>query len=299
MYRLQDKIGKGGYANVYKCVDHVGVRYVAKELPKSRNTRLRVRREVDVLKKLQYVTRVARYVDAFENDDNYYVIQEWCKGGDITMFLESRNDKLSENTVASIVRGTLRSLHHIHSNGVIHRDVKMSNIMFADKTDDAELKILDFGAAVLGGSNDIMDCYEHGITGTPWFLSPEALCHKICFASDIWSVGIMTYFLLSGSVPFNDWDNTQSPVMYKVFRSIFEDELKFNRPIWKEISEDAKEFISKCLQKDWSKRYLYAETALQSTWLQSSDCTDRFLGKPLEHCVPFLYDMNAMSIILE
>jgi len=260
---------------------------------------VRIQKEIDVLKKLQQVTRVARYVDAFENDDNYYVIQEWCKGGDIKMFLEGKNNRLSENTVASIVRGTLRSLHHIHMNGVIHRDIKMSNIMFADRTDDAEVKIIDFGAAVMGGSSEVMDCYEHGIIGTPWFLSPEALCHKVCFASDIWSVGVMTYHMLSGSVPFNDWENRNAPVMYKVFRSIFEDDVKFDSCIWQDISDDAKEFILKCLHKEWNRRYLYAEEALDATWLKRTDCADRFSGKPLEHCVPFLYDMNARSIVLE
>lgn len=299
MYRLQEVIGTGGYSKVYKCVDPVGVRYVAKALPKHINQRLRVQREIEILQKLHKVTRVARYVDAFEDDGNFYIIQEWCKGGDLKTYLGDHRN-YGENTVASILRGTLRGLYHIHQYGIVHRDIKTSNIMFSDLGEDSEIKLIDFGAAVVTDGN-VYDTYNVGIVGTPWFLSPEALCNKVCYASDLWSVGIMAYHMLSGKLPFNDWEHMDKPTMYGVFKSIFNDDVHFKEDVWKEVSDDAKEFIMHCLQKEWKDRPKSAKDALECSWLKRTDCADRFSGTPLEGCIPFDYEkqFDARSIILE
>lgn len=304
MYRLQEAIGRGGYSKVYKCVDKVGVRYVAKELPKCRNQRERVQNEIEVMKKLSNVTRVARYIDAFEDHENYYIIQEWCKGGDLKTYLGQHKNLFSENFVASVLRGTLRGLHHVHDHGIVHRDIKTSNIMFSDRTEDSEIKIIDFGAAVIidpHKATDVFDTYKVGIVGTPWFLSPEALCNRVTYASDLWSVGIMTYHMLSGVVPFNDKDNLTKPSTYGVFRSVFNDRLEFKEEVWKRVSNEAKEFILHCLEKEWRDRPQSASDALQSEWLRRTDCSDRFSGTMLKGCIPFSCekDFHAQSIVLE
>lgn len=297
MYTLQEKIGAGGYSNVYKCVDHVGVRYVAKVLPMKGNKRYRVQKEVDILKRLLDTTRVARIIDACEDQENYYIIQEWCKGGDIKSYV-GLYDVYGENTVASIVRGALRGLHHIHARGVIHRDIKAGNVLFADRTEDSEIKLVDFGAAVVThqGKNALIECDEKELVCTPWFVAPEVLGHKACYGSDIWSVGVLAYLLLSGRLPFNDKENPFDPRITSVFRSIFMDEPRFTGSAWKHISDDAKDFIKICLEKDHEKRWQKAEEALGHKWLRSSDCQDRFTGDPLLKCKPFEYeDLTGMA----
>lgn len=290
MYRLQEQIGKGGYSHVYKCVDHVGVRYVAKEMPKDRNKRIRVKNEIDFLKQLLPVTRVARYVDAFENNDNFYIIQEWCKGGDIKSYV-GLHQSYGENTIASIIRGTLRGLHHVHRQGIIHMDIKAGNVLFADTNQDAEIKLVDFGAALVGGCGlDLIEFPSKRLICTPWFVAPEVLGCKASYRSDLWSVGVLTYLLLCGNLPFNDIENPVKPDMHKIFRSIFQDEPSFTRSIWKDISPEAKYFITKCLEKDIEHRWKSAEEALEHEWLRSTDCTDRFSGQPLVGCMPFQYE---------
>jgi calcium-dependent protein kinase len=296
-YILQEKLGSGGYSSVYRCTDHVGVRYACKVLPIKENKRSRVQQEIEILTLLRDTTKVIKLVEACEDIQSFYIIQEWCKGGDIKDYLGTK-DMYGENTVASIVRGTLRGLYHIHKKGIIHMDIKGPNILFADKTDDAEIKLVDFGAAII--NNTGKDTIEtNGIVGTPWFISPEALGHTVSYKSDIWSVGVLAYQLLSGRMPFNDFKNPHKPSAPAIFRSIFMDEPSFEKQIWKGISDEAKSFIKMCLCKDFKKRPS-AEKALQHIWLTQTDCSDRFKGEQLV-CTPFRYEdytlMKAKSIL--
>jgi len=278
-YCLQDKLGSGGYSSVYRCVDNIGIRYACKILRKEQNKRERVRREVEMLYSLRHSTRVARFIDAREDADNYYIIQEWCKGGMLREYVR-KHDTYAENTVASIVRGVLRGLHHIHESGIIHRDIKGPNVMFADETPDAEIRIIDFGAAMYYDSSATDLVPSEDLVGTPWFMAPEALGHKFSPKSDIWSLGVLTYQLLSGKMPFNDVENPYRPSIIRLFKSIYTDPPMMEGSDWENISAEAKEFIQCCLKKQHEARPT-AEQALKHVWLTSTDCVDRFTGKAL------------------
>lgn len=290
-YFLHDKLGDGGYSSVHRCTDTVGIRYICKVLPKEKNKRGRVQTEVQILRMLSFSTKVPRIIDALEDDAAFYIIQEWCRGGPVQDYV-SVYDKYSENTVASIVRGVLRGLHHIHEAGVIHRDIKASNILLADKSEDAEVKICDFGSAVLF---DFDEVETTDLNGTPWFMSPESLSHKITPKSDVWSLGVMTYQLLTGRMPFNDWQNPRSPSVALVWRSILNEEPDWSSKYWGKVSPNAKSFVQACLSKSVKDRPSVLE-CLAHPWLAGSECTDRFKGTPLL-VKPFVYEdaslMNA------
>lgn len=286
-YVLQEQIGSGGYSSVYKCSDKLGIRYACKVLPMEKNKRHRVQKEIDILEKLVKSTRVARIIDACEDSSSYYIIEELCKGGGIKEYLGNYN-KYSENTVASIIRGVLRGLYHIHEKGIIHRDIKSHNILFSDTTKDSEIKIVDFGAAIYNTSKDAIYCEE--TIGTPWYMAPETINHMFAHKSDVWSVGILTYNLLSGDLPFDDEHRLNRPLA--VFKSILTKEVEFQNNVWNDISPDAIEFIKLCLQKEYQKRPC-SETALLHKWLTNTDCSDRFKGSSLI-CRPFVkYDTNV------
>lgn len=278
-YCLQEKLGSGGYSNVYRCVDNIGIRYACKVLKKDSNKRERVRQEVEMLNSLRHSTRVARFIDAREDADNYYIIQEWCKGGMLRDYVK-KHDTYAENTVASIIRGVLRGLHHIHGSGIIHRDIKGPNVLFADDTPDAEIRIIDFGAAMYYNCSVNNVVSSNDLVGTPWFMAPEALGHKFGPKSDIWSLGVLTYQLLSGKMPFNDTENPYRPSIIRIFKSIYIDPPMMEGSDWENISAHAKAFIQWCLQKEYVARPT-AEEALQHIWLTSTDCADRFTGQPL------------------
>lgn len=294
-YTLHEKLGDGGYGSVYMGRDPIGIRYAIKVLPRNKNKRDRVQNEVEVMKALVQSTRVPRFIEACEDDESFYIIQEWCKGGALKQYFSSK-DLYGENTVASIIRGVLRGLCHIHDRNIIHRDIKGSNIMLADPSDDAEVRLIDFGAAIWCKSETI-ECGD--MIGTPWFMSPEGLGHTFTFKSDVWSVGVLTYQLLSGKMPFNDIHNPTNPSLNIIFRMIFTHDPTYDSSVWTDISQDAKDFISKCLNKDYTQRPSSIE-ALNHPWLTKTDCNDRFTGTPLV-CSPFNFDdgtiMHARTMI--
>lgn len=301
-YTLHTKLGEGGYGNVHLCRDTYGNRFACKILPFEQNKRCRVQKELLVLEKLsRHTTRVPRLIDACEDNKSFYIIQEWCKGGVLKDYV-IEHERYSENLVASIVRGVLRSLVQIHQQNIIHRDIKGSNIMFADKSDDAEIKLIDFGAAIIHcGGNDSVETQD--MLGTPWFISPEGLSQKYHFKSDVWSIGVLTFQLLSGRMPFTDRANPFRPSLHLIFKSIFTDDpLKMmDKGVWNEISPEAKDFVRKCLIKEYVDRPS-AEEALMHPWLSKTDCQDRFLGTPLV-CKPFVYEdasiMQAQTMRVE
>jgi len=294
-YTLHNKLGQGGYSTVYKCTDAIGVRYACKQLPKQANKRSRVEQEIKIMQSLDS-PKLVRYVDAGEDDDNFYIISELCRGGVVKEYVANYGH-FAENTVASIIRGVLRGLVHMHEKGIIHRDIKSGNVLLADKSEDADVKIADFGTSIYEGAKTT------GIVGTPWFLSPESLCNACCTKSDVWSVGVMTYQLLSGVLPFNDREYPMNPRLRKLWLAILADDPKFTGTTWVDIDPDAIDFIKQCLQKEQINRP-DAITALRHPWLTRTDCNDRFKGQPLT-CHAFgaigaigAIDENAQTIHL-
>lgn len=296
-YTLHAKIGEGGYASVYKCTDAIGIRYACKVLPKDKNNRARVQKEIDIMKKLAHSPKIVQFVDAAEDEKSFYIIQELCRGGSVKEYM-TNYDNYSENTVSSIVRGVLRGLIHMHEQGFIHRDIKAGNILLGDQSDDADVKIGDLGTAIQC-EGEITEVEM--LVGTPWFLAPENLKHQYHYNSDVWSVGVLTYQLLSGRMPFNDNENPYQPSIAKIWKEILYENPKFAGNRWATISNDAIEFVQKCLVKNYKNRPTAIE-CLQDSWLTKTDCNDRFKGTTL-HCKPFKYEnatfMKAKTISID
>ena len=289
---MHEKLAEGGYSSVFKCTDHIGIRYACKVLPKNNNKRPRVSQEITVMEKLKFSPKIVSLVEAYEDIDAYYIVQEWCRGGSVQQYVQS-HPSYGENTVASILRGALRGLVHMHENNIVHRDIKAGNIMLGDTGEDANVKIGDMGTAIIMPTDDDVVTVDE-LVGTIWFMSPENLSHVYHKTSDVWSVGVLAYQLLTGMMPFNDNDNPISPNMLTICKQIIINEPKMHGHRWLGISDDAKDFVLACLQKDHTKRPS-AIHCLAHPWLTKTDCADRFKGTPLS-CLPFRYDEMAMTI---
>ena len=289
---LHDRLADGGYSSVYKCTDNLGIRYACKVLPKMNNKRSRVSREIEVMDILKYSPKVVSLVDAYEDDEAYYIVQEWCRGGSVQQYVQS-HPTYGENTVASILRGALRGLVHMHDKNIVHRDIKAGNIMLGDTSEDANVKLGDMGTAIfMPDSNSPVTVDE--LVGTIWFMSPENLSHVYHKTSDVWSIGVLAYQLLTGIMPFNDDNNPITPKVITICKEIITSEPKMHGNRWKDISDDAKDFVLACLKKDYMDRPSALE-CLAHPWLTNTDCADRFKGTPLS-CEPFKYDETAMTI---
>jgi calcium-dependent protein kinase len=245
------------------------------------------------MKTMQKSPKTVHFVDAGEDDEAFYIVQEWCRGGSVQEYIRNF-PSYGENTVASIVRGALRGLYHMHEKGIIHADVKAGNIFLGDTSEDADVKLGDMGTAIVSNKKEVE---VDSLVGTPWFMAPENLSHRYHTSSDVWSIGIMTYQLLCGKLPFNDRDNPLSPSMARIWKAILEEDPRMKGSKWDGVSEDAKDFVRLCLQKDYLLRPTAIE-CLSHPWLTKTDCSDRFKGVPLK-CQPFKYDENAMTIVMD
>lgn len=292
-YRLHEKLGSGGYSTVYKCTDTIGIRYACKVLPKDKTKRERITKEISIMKHMLHSPKVVRFIDACEDETSFYIIQEWCRGGSVHDYCKNF-DTYGENTVSSIIRGTLRSLCHMHEKGIIHADVKAGNVLLGDSSEDADVKLCDFGTSVILYDNDFIIVDD--LRGTPTSMAPENLSSKYHVASDIWSLGVMTHYLLSGSMPFCDKTFPSSPRLQEIWKNILQHQPSLQGKRWDVISEDAKDFVRICLQKNYKDRPSAYE-CLQHEWLRKTDCTNRFTGTPIQ-CKPFAYEEKAMTIIL-
>lgn len=269
-YTLHDKIGKGGYSTVYKCIDKVGLSYACKKLSKNKVEKHRIINEIEIMKSLCYCPTTIKLVEAGEDDENYYIIQELSKRGSLADYIVSHKIK-EEKEVIKFVRGTLSALYHLHQNTVVHCDIKLGNIFVFDDFNGIQFKLGDFGNSMKQGT--VVRDFKYTLSGTPHFMAPEALNHACDAKSDIWSLGVMTYELISGTLPFNDPYNKYNPSLTLLWKSIFQDNPTFKESAWENVSDLCQDFIKKCLIKDLNTRPSTLE-CLEHPWLSQHQCMD-------------------------
>jgi calcium-dependent protein kinase len=162
-----------------------------------------------------------------------------------------------------LVQQILRCINYCHSNKVVHRDLKPENVLLEQAKDFDQIKIIDFGTSLVIKEGKSLD----EKLGTPYYIAPEVLNKKYNEKCDLWSIGVITYIVLSGMPPFNG--NTDQEIMKKVKIGKF----SFSDPCWSSISDNAKDFITKLFTFDMDKRPSASE-ALQHPWItQMSNIT--------------------------
>ena len=265
-YKLTNTVvGEGGYSKVIKCIDSIGIHYACKVLPKNINTLGHVKREVSVMRTMQYSPRVVKLIDAGHDEKNYYIVQELCQGGDAFDYVRNHDqikDIVSiEQKTKHVVQGTLQGLVHLHQNGIVHSDIKANNILLSH----TEVKLGDFGTACV---TDGKPTVVKELIATPWFMAPENMRSIIHTSSDVWSVGVLAYHLLTGFMPFNDHEAPYNPSTARIWKSILLDTPTFSSSRWAHITNEAKDFIGLCLNKEYVARPSALE-ALAHPWLRN------------------------------
>eukprot|EP00878_Enallax_costatus_P003362 GHUV01003571.1.p1 GENE.GHUV01003571.1~~GHUV01003571.1.p1 ORF type:complete len:609 (+),score=221.69 GHUV01003571.1:1048-2874(+) len=186
---------------------------------------------------------------------------------------------LTSLQVASFMRAVLRTLAQCHSHHILHRDIKPGNFMLLDDSERSPLKAIDFGLAMPFDPENL-PMKDLGLEGTPWYMAPEVLSSNVTPASDMWSAGVMAFQLLTGRLPFDDHRNPFAPSISAVWRSVLCDQVDYNMPWWRGISDEGKDFVDSLLQRDPDKRPS-AKEALKHPWLQGNS-SERSIGKQLD-----------------
>ena len=214
-----------------------------------------------------YIMKICKYpyiiklYDIYETNNHIYIVMELCENGKLFYFGED-NYKLLEDLSKKIAYKLLLSLNFIHSLGIIHRDIKLGNILFFDES-KINIRLIDFGLSkILGPNEKSTDC-----CGTVGYAAPEIL-EEIPYSKsvDFWGVGIVIYYLLCGYLPF--YDNNSDEVL----RKIVEVPISFKENIWKYISIEAKDFVAGLLEKNPAKR-LNIEQILKHPWIKNLNKT--------------------------
>lgn len=205
----------------------------------------RVRNEVALHKKLRH-TNILTLYHYFEDDERVYLVMELCSHGELYSLLKRRRESgggaLTENEARIILRDVVAGLKFLHSHGIIHRDLKLSNILLSET---GQAKIADFGLAVLTEFSDSADSRERTICGTPNYLAPEILNKKNYGRSaDIWSLGCLLYSCLTGKPPFDSPDLPQT----------FDKVKRLDYQIPDHLSPSARDLISRLLSGDPGNR---------------------------------------------
>ena len=264
-YEVKQKLGKGKFGLVKAGINKetkkpVAIKIMAKKnMDKSDMELAKV--EIDILKISQHPNIIKLY-DVFENENYIYIIMENCSGGDLLSYFEYHEYELPEPKVCEIIHKLSMAVYYLHSYGIVHRDLKPENILMTDLSATADIRLLDFGLSKIIGNDE--KCTEP--YGTLSFVAPEVLQGKPYDKSvDLWSIGIITFLLLCGYLPFDDKHSER-----EIARQTIQDPVPYDNKIWSKISPEAKTFVDGLLQKKPEKRYTIKEV-LEHPWIKKMD----------------------------
>ena len=208
-YRIAEKIGKGGMAEVYRGMDHVLEREVAIKVLTERSDEVcrRFLLEAQSMARLNHPNIVAVY-DVGVDRSLSYIILEYVRGSTLR---DIDRSKISFDAAIDLTLQLLEALHYAHAQGIIHRDIKPGNLMIGD---DKSLKVMDFGLA--RRMSDMSNLTQsHEIVGTIAYLPPERFLGKSGDrSSDLYSVGVLMYELVCGTLPFPQESGDLVAAMY-------------------------------------------------------------------------------------
>lgn len=264
-YKLIKKIGSGTFGIVYKVKHKFTNTYRAMKVVKRdtinyQDDNKQFLKEIEILSNLDH-PNVMKIYEYFVDEINYYVMSELATGGELYEQLYKRKSYTEADT-AIIMEQLFSAVSYIHSKDIVHRDIKPENILLesSDITKEPFIKLIDFGTANFVKDNEILTLK----VGTPYYTAPEVLKRSYNKQCDVWSLGIIMYFLLSGSPPFDGFSDKE------IFSKILTCKYSFEGEEWDLVSYEAKSLISKLLVID-PKLRITASEAKQDPWIIKFD----------------------------
>jgi tetratricopeptide (TPR) repeat protein len=253
-YELRERLGRGGFGTVWRALDTQLGREVALKVPRaggfpSSTASQRFLREARAVAHLRHPRIVAVY-DVGEQDDLIYIVSDLVRGQSLDEHLAGGRPSFRE--AAELAAQVAEALAYAHDRGVVHRDLKPSNIML--ETPDAGahepfVKLLDFGIAKRD-ADEITMTLDGQILGTPAYMSPEQIRdpHQVDGRSDIYSLGVVLYQLLTGELPFRG-------VTRMVLNQAQDEDPLSPRRLNDKVPRDLETIVLQCLAKEPSRRY--------------------------------------------
>jgi calcium/calmodulin-dependent protein kinase I len=220
--------------------------------------------EILIMKKIHH-TNIVSLQGVFDTPDALIIVMELMRGGELYEKIVEKKH-FSEKDASYLMRQVFHALEYLHSIGVVHRDLKLENMLLVNK-DGLEMKLADFGLSKLYSGQALQTA-----CGTPFYVAPDILLGTGYGPGvDMWATGVLLYILLSGRLPFHA-DNDAA-----LFQLILEGKLVFKSPQFDTVSKEAQDLIKHLLVVDPDKRYT-AKQALEHPFIKHYDQADE---KPL------------------
>lgn len=260
VYVLERELGRGSFGRVTLARHReTGIVRAIKTIGKSPkdfgSSMAKFCEEVEILKRIDHPNVIKLY-EFYEDATNIHLVTEYVDGGPLyELIVEVK--KVPEQVAAHIMKQLLGAMLYCHSNRIVHRDLKLENILLDEKSLVANLKVIDFGLSTLITTNQrLTQCL-----GSAYYMAPEVFDGDYDEKCDIWSCGVLLYIMLSGKLPFKGLNT------YEVMNRAKEGNPSFADSGWNGISGDAVVFIKKMLSPVPKDR-ISAAVALQDNWLK-------------------------------
>ena len=260
-YELGENIGQGNFAKACKCKNKnsnklYAVKIIDKTVLKPKDLEL-IHQERSYLNLIKH-PNIIGLKDYFEDKKFMYLVTEYCSGGDLITFLE-KNPKISEKTAAKIVRKIAEGIRYLNIFGIIHRDIKPENILFSEENEIKSLKIIDLGVCKTLTYGQMAS----EPIGTNGYISPEIYLHEeYSFKTDIWSLGIILYLLITqGILPFDHEDMDNKVIGKKVIYL----QQEYPDEYFGKCSKSLMNLLDKMLEKNMERR-IDINSLLKDNW---------------------------------
>lgn len=242
-----EKIGQGASAGVYKALNretgqHVAIKHINLEIQKRKDVLLT---ELTTMRS-SFHKNIVNYIDSYlENDQDLWIVMELMSGGSLTNIISCV--VMNEQQIATLSREILEGLNHLHSRGLVHRDIKSDNVLLS--REDGKVKLTDFGycAQIDGGTQ------RTSMVGTPYWMAPEVIRRQAYGPKvDVWSFGILLIEMIEGEPPLLH----ENPIR-ALYLIATESAPTLKNP--ENSSQELRDLIDKCLQKNPEDRPLPLE----------------------------------------
>ncbi|XP_066519187.1 serine/threonine-protein kinase H1 [Hoplias malabaricus] len=271
-YDIKALIGRGSFSYVVRVEHRLSCQPFAIKLLEVRGQEGRESccAELGVLQRVHH-PNIIRLTEVFETQHRVYLVLELATGGELLERVIARGSFTERDATRALIMVS-SGLRYLHALGVTHRDLKPENLLYYHPGQDSRLVITDFGLACWGSNWALRT-----LCGTPEYLAPEMLAGKpYGSAVDMWALGVISYILLSGSMPF---DQHSRP---RLFKAILRGSYSFHGQPWSSVSNQAKDFIERLLSQNPEQR-MTAEQALKHPWLvtMAAGSSNKNLHRPI------------------